>query len=276
VYRLKRQAQSSPQLIYGPSRTFEAKFSPNSNLNCQDALKGFHQYGDVKKVRLIWTPDDIRVRVNLDDDNSIQRLLDLPSVSLNGFQSSARLLDRSRKEKDFEGPCLYVSAAGRAFDKRWISTDEIRDVFGQYGDIRKILLNLKRYPQAWWCLISFSNYQAVEDACRQSEHHIKNLITHCRIPSTLHVNPAFTRKLRLNINDLSPSMRARDLFDHFSQYGKIVYAKVFYEDEEGRISKCSGFVEFQEARSVRMALQETQWHISGHAVQCSPAWAEQS
>jgi len=244
-------------------------------ISCEDVVQTFLDGGRVDKTRIEWTPmhTNIQVMYFKSNPDALRRIQAIPDLTLNSIPIFPKSTTFGAAQNDFKGPCIHVSTVGLYkhggnAKRTQITPNDLRYLFSPFGDIQKILLNLKHYPQTWWCLISFSNYQAVEDALSQSEFHIKDMILHCRRISPTGANDGWGLH-KVLLKNLASHIRTKDLAQFFSSRGHVFdNVKVFLDDDGN--SAGEGVIQFRDRSVMDEVLNMESWEINGSHFICEP------
>jgi len=287
VYKLKGKFKEHVCAMYA-----RVQHKAHGLISCSDVVQAFLIAGRVEKTRVEWTPDETSIQVQFDKNNTgaldkIREISELrvqselsrkglspilgipiePKSTTFGYSPGSEFKSSSPTD-DFNGHCIHITTVGRNVNfqnRSEISPDDLRNLFSPFGDIQKILLNLQRYPQAWWCLISFSNYQAVEDAISQSEFQIKDMILHVRRPSS----PGWNAH-NIAVKDLCTTVSTRDLANFFSSKQiRFESIKVFTNDEG--VSNGEGLIVLREKAEQEKVLEMRDLELKGSPFTCMMA-----
>merc|ERR1711935_328832 len=143
--------------------------------------------------------------------------------------------------------------------------------FKKFGDIVSIFL--KADPQTklnkGFAFLVYKDASSVEKVLSQPQI-IAGREVECRLSMQLS-NNSFVKKevakSRLFVRCLSPDQTSADLVDYFEQFGQVKHAYIIMEPMS-QISKCFGYVHFEDKKSAKFALKalkkqpHTSWQVT--------------
>lgn len=77
-------------------------------------------------------------------------------------------------------------------------------------------------------------------------------------------------KKKIFVGGLDPSVTSKDLEDYFMKYGTVKEASVMYDSDRG-VSRCFGFVTFEQKETVDTLVKDQNFAIKGKAIEVKPA-----